>query len=46
MLYVWLENPMAVLPGTTMMSAGVSDPQERADLIAYLELVTVRSFPD
>ena len=45
-LYVWLENPMASLPGTTMMSAGVPDPQERADLIAYLELVTVRIFPD
>ena len=41
-LYVWLENPMASMPGTTMMSAGVPDPQERADLIAYLELVTVR----
>jgi len=41
-LYVWLENPMASIPGTTMMSAGVPDPQERADLIAYLELVTVR----
>ena len=43
-LYVWLENPMASIPGTTMMSAGVPDPQERADLIAYLELVTVRTY--
>jgi cytochrome c len=41
-LYMWLENPMASIPGTTMMSAGVPNPQERADLIAYLELVTVR----
>lgn len=41
-LYVWLENPMAAMPGTTMMSAGVPDPQDRADLVAYLELVTVR----
>jgi cytochrome c len=45
-LYIWLENPMASLPTTTMMSAGVPDPQERADLIAYLELVSVRIFPE
>ena len=41
-LYVWLENPMASMPSSSMMSAGVPDPQERADLLAYLELVTVR----
>lgn len=45
-LYVWLENPMAAMPGTSMMSAGVPDPQERADLIAYLGSVTVRTFRD
>lgn len=45
-LYVWLENPMAAMPGTTMMSAGVPEPQQRADLVAYLALVTVRTFPD
>jgi cytochrome c len=45
-LYVWLANPMAAMPDTTMMSTGVPDPQERADLIAYLEFATVRTFPD
>jgi len=43
-LYLWLENPMASMPGTTMMSAGVPDPRERADLVAYLELMTVRIY--
>ena len=42
LLFNWLENPMAALPGTSMMSAGVPDPQQRADLIAYLQLVSVR----
>jgi len=42
MLFAWLENPMAALPGTSMMSAGVPDARERADLIAYLQLVTVQ----
>lgn len=34
----FLANPMKVVPGTTMGYAGVKDRQERADLIAYLEL--------
>lgn len=42
LMYAWLENPMAALPGTTMMSAGVPDPSRRADLIAYLQSVSVR----
>lgn len=33
----FLADPMKVVPGTTMGYAGVKDPQERADLIAYLE---------
>ncbi|HEX7006397.1 MAG TPA: cytochrome c family protein [Alphaproteobacteria bacterium] len=33
----FLENPRKVVPGTAMTYAGVRDPQERADLIAYLE---------
>jgi cytochrome c len=32
----WLRNPRAYAPGTKMTFAGISDPQERADLILYL----------
>ena len=32
----WLENPKGYIQGTTMAFAGVKDPQERANLIAYL----------
>lgn len=35
-LFAYLERPMAVIPGTTMSFAGISRPQQRADLIAYL----------
>jgi cytochrome c len=44
-MYAWLENPMAQMPGTSMMSAGVPDPRERADLIAYLKAISVRLSP-
>ncbi len=33
----FLANPMKAIPGTAMGYAGVTDPKERADLIAYLE---------
>jgi cytochrome c len=33
----FLENPLKTLPGTKMAYAGVKDPQERRDLIAYLK---------
>ena len=33
----FLANPARLVPGTTMTYAGVPDPKERADLIAYLE---------
>lgn len=33
----FLASPMKVVPGTTMTYAGVEDPEERADLIAYLK---------
>lgn len=36
----FLENPRAMVPGTRMTYAGVKDPQERADLIAYLKAAT------
>jgi cytochrome c len=32
----FLAGPTRVVPGTTMTYAGVADPRERADLIAYL----------
>ena len=41
-MYVWLENPMAMFPGSTMMSLGVPDAQQRADLIEFLKQATVR----
>jgi len=32
----FIANPLGTVPGTTMGYAGVADPQERADLIAFL----------
>jgi len=32
----WLANPARFAPGTTMRFAGIADPLERADVIAYL----------
>jgi cytochrome c len=32
----WITNPQAVLPGSKMTFAGIADPKDRADLIAYL----------
>ena len=36
-LFQYLENPQRVVPGTKMTFAGFSDPQKRADVIAYLQ---------
>ncbi|HZQ01459.1 MAG TPA: cytochrome c family protein [Reyranella sp.] len=36
----FITNPMQVVPGTKMGYAGIKDPQERADLIAYLKQAT------
>jgi cytochrome c len=36
----FIENPLKTVPGTKMGYAGVKDPQERADLIAYLKQAT------
>jgi cytochrome c len=36
----FIENPMKVVPGTKMGYAGIKDPQERTDLIAYLKKAT------
>jgi cytochrome c len=42
LMYIWLENPLAMFPESNMMSLGVPDPQTRADLIAFLMRATVR----
>jgi cytochrome c len=36
----FIENPLKTVPGTKMGYAGVKDPEERADLIAYLKKAT------
>jgi cytochrome c len=36
----WLTNPQAFIPGTKMTFAGISSPEQRADVIAYLETLT------
>ncbi len=36
-LFTYLEDPQGVIPGTRMAFPGVKDPQDRADLIAYLQ---------
>lgn len=37
-LDAWLANPKTYLPGNRMTFAGLSDPQKRVDLIAYLKV--------
>jgi cytochrome c len=39
-LNAWLADPMAMIPGTYMIFRGISDDQERADLVAFLRLAT------
>ena len=36
----FLQGPRKMVPGTKMTYAGVADPQDRADLIAYLKQAT------
>lgn len=36
-LFTYLENPAAKIPGTRMAFAGIRNPQQRADLIAFLK---------
>jgi cytochrome c len=42
----WLDNPNALVPGTTMIFGGVRDPAQRANLIAYLQQVTASQATD
>ena len=44
-LNAWLADPMAVIPGTYMIFRGLNDDQERADLIAFLNLATAPGGP-
>ncbi len=39
MLDKWIAGPKAVLPGTKMIFPGLPDPQDRADVIAFLAQV-------
>jgi len=36
----WLADPRGFMPGTKMSFAGVKDPKDRIDLIAYLKVET------
>jgi cytochrome c len=36
-LFTYLEAPRKFIPGTKMTYAGLKDPQQRADVIAYLK---------
>ena len=45
LMCAWLENPLAMFPDSTMMSAGIADPQARADLIAFLRVISEREYP-
>ena len=39
-IFAYLENPRKSMPGTYMSYAGLRDPQERADVIAYLKTLS------
>jgi cytochrome c len=42
LMYMWLKDPMAMFPDSSMMSLGVPDAQARADLVAFLMQATLR----
>ena len=39
-LNMFLADPLGTVPGTFMTYAGIQDPEERAQLIAFLEVAT------
>jgi len=41
-LDAWLKNPAAVVPGNTMVFAGIANERTRTDLLAYLQAVAER----
>lgn len=45
LLDLWLQDVRAFLPGNMMMSNGVPDPRQRADLIEYLKQFAPESGP-
>jgi cytochrome c len=44
-LNTWLTKPSADVPGTAMTFAGLSNPKQRADLIAYLDSLAATPVP-
>ena len=44
-LYQWLKKPSAYAPGTKMTFAGIPNPKERADVIAYLRSLSPNPEP-
>ena len=44
-LYEWLKKPSAYAPGTKMSFAGLANPQQRADIIAYLHTLSSNPVP-
>ncbi len=44
-LNTWLTSPVKYAPGTKMLLAGVPDPKDRADLIAYLRTLAANPEP-
>ena len=41
----WLTKPSADVPGTAMTFAGLSNPKQRADIIAYLDSLSAHPMP-
>lgn len=44
-LDAFLENPKAYAPGTKMSFAGVRSPEERADILAYMQTLSANPVP-
>ena len=40
----WLENPQHLVPGNGMTFPGIKEPQQRADLLAFLKEATLPRF--